>query len=133
MAIYSYKCVECGKGQEVWQSISSYSVAPKVPECHGPMRRELTFPMVTFDTAPWAAFRSPIDGAVITSRAERNEHMAKHGVVPYDEVAPDFERKRKERQKAATADLKDDLIAAVHKVEAGYKPQVAPEAEFIPT
>jgi hypothetical protein len=111
MAIYTYRCRECGKTAEVIQSIKSYCVAPEVPECFciqesyerecaasgmaqvdilmsTKMERYFTVPLVTFDTPPWAAYKSPIDNSVITSKAERNEHMAKHGVVLYDDIAP---------------------------------------------
>lgn len=147
MAIYTYRCRECGREEEVVQSISSYCVAPNVPVCpggdlaeahipcrdwHGPMERRLVATMVAFDTAPWAAYQSPIDGQVIDSRAKRNEHMAKHGVVPYDELKPDFERNRKRIAEEARVGLKDDLIVATNRVADGYKPVVETTDKFIP-
>lgn len=138
MAIYTYRCKQCGWATEVVQSIKSYCEHPHVPVClgdvsHGKMERYLTPTLVSFDTAPWAAYRSPIDGEVIDSRAKRNEHMAKHGVVMYDDLKPDFERNRKRIMKEAVADVKQDMIEAVHMLEAGYKPQIIPEAELIPS
>lgn len=97
------------------------------------MERRLTAPLVNFDTAPWAAYQSPIDGEVIDSRTKRNEHMAKHGVVMYDEIKPDIERNRKRVMQEAVADIKQDMIEAVHMLDAGYKPAIIPEAELIPT
>lgn len=134
MAIYTYWCRECGSQAEVYQSISAYSIAPDVPicSCHKPMERRITAPMLALDIAPWAAYQSPIDGEIIDSKSKRNEHMARHGVVMFDEIAPDIERNKARMAQAAVADLKDDLVAAVHKVEAGHKPQVIHEAEFIP-
>jgi putative FmdB family regulatory protein len=133
MAIYPYRCKECGRQEEVVQSIASYCESPNVPSCHGPMERFITAPMFSIDIAPWAAYRSPIDGTVITSRAERNEHMARHGVVLYDDIAPDIERNRKDIAKKAVADIKQDVIEATHKVlDHGYKPNVIPESELIP-
>lgn len=126
MACYTYRCRECGQDAEIYQSIKAYCEKPMVPVCvdHGPMERYLTKPMVTFDTAPWASYQSPIDGSVITSRAERNEHMARHGVVMYDDIAPDIKRNAERRKKDAVADVKEDLIAASFMVEAGHKPQM---------
>jgi hypothetical protein len=137
----------CAKTAEVWQSIKAYCEKPEVPNCEcemeryhrecaasgmavvdvlfwTPMERYFTPPMVTFDVAPWAAYKSPIDNSVITSKAERNEHMAKHGVVLYDDIAPDIERNRKRIQAEMTADIKSDMVEAIHMVEAGHKPQV---------
>lgn len=122
MAIYAYRCPQCSKEAEVIQSIKEYSVARRVPDCHGPMERMLTPVMTNMDTAPWAAYRSPIDGTVIDSRAKRNEHMARHGVVPFDEIKPDIERNRKMLAKQQVAERKADLVESVKMVEAGHKP-----------
>ena len=96
------------------------------------MARVITKPLVSFDFAPWASFQSPIDGTTITGRKEQREHMARHGVVLYDDIAPDIERTRKEKAEVAKASIKKDLVEAVHKVEAGYKPQVASAEAIIP-
>lgn len=133
MAIYPYKCLECGRTEEVIQSIASYSEAPKRPTCcfGAGMLRVITAPMTSVDLQ--SPYVSPIDGSVITSRAQQKEHMLKHGVVHFNEIAPDFERNRKARQAAMTADLKQDLVESMHRVEQGHKPQIIPEAELLPT
>jgi hypothetical protein len=95
------------------------------------MARVITVPMVAQDLQ--SSYVSPIDGSVISSRSQQREHMVKHGVVHYQEIAPDIERNRKARQAAAVADIKDDLIDALHRVEAGQKPIIIPEAELIPS
>lgn len=134
MAIYTYQCRECGANKEVVQSITSYCEKPDVPECHGAMQRTITKVMVAFDTAPWAAYRSPIDGSVIDSRAKRNEHMAKHNVVLYDDIAPDIARRRKEIEEGHKQDLKKDLVEATQRVvDHGYKPEVATVDQIVPT
>jgi NAD-dependent SIR2 family protein deacetylase len=133
MAIYPYRCLECGKSEEVVQSISSYSASPQVPVCcfNAGMARVITAPMVSADLQ--SPYVSPLDGTLICSRQQQREHMVKHGVVHFNEIAPDFERNRIHRAKQAVADIKSDLIDAVHKVDAGHKPQIVPEAELIPT
>lgn len=133
MAIYPYRCLECGRTEEVVQSIASYSKSPQRPQCcfHGDMIRVITAPMTAPDLQ--SSYVSPIDGSLISSRAQQREHMMRHGVVHYNEIAPDIDRNRKARQAAAVADIKDDLAEAFHRVEAGHKPQIIPEAELIPT
>lgn len=136
MALYPYKCQGCGHEEVVWQSISSYCESPKVPVCtpgvcEGPMVRVITLPMIKTDEI--APFMSTIDGEMITSKSQQREHMAKHGVVLFDDIAPEIEQKRRAREKAAVADIKDDIVASVHMLEAGHKPQVIPEAELVPT
>jgi putative FmdB family regulatory protein len=132
VAIYPYKCRECGRTEEVFQSIASYSEEPDIPECcfKTEMVRVLTVPMMAPDLR--TSYVSPIDGSVISSRAQQKEHMERHGVVHFDEIAPDIERNRKARQAAAVADIKTDLIESFHRVEAGHKPQIIPESELVP-
>jgi putative FmdB family regulatory protein len=137
MALYTYRCPKCDHRVEVSQRIKEYCETPRVPGCglgHDTvkMERYLTAPLISFDTSPWGAYRSPIDGSVIDSRAKRNEHMAVHGVVPYDEIAPDFERSRKRIQSEFHADVKKELIEATHRCEAGYKPVVETIDNIIP-
>lgn len=44
-------------------------------------------------------FVSPIDGTVINSRVQREDHCARHGVVPAEEYSQAFyDRKAKERE-----------------------------------
>lgn len=138
MAIYTYRCGRCGWTTEVVQSIKSYCISPNVPVCVHcpevalPMERYLTKPLVTFDTQPWDSYRSPIDGTPITSRKERNEHMARHGVVMLDDIKPDIERNRKRIEHERVASIKSDVVDALHKVEAGHKPVILDESQLVP-
>ena len=126
MAIYTYHCPICYRKAEVVQSIKDYCVAPRKPVCceNQHMERYLTPVMTNMDTAPWDAYKSPIDGTVIDSRAKRNEHMAKHDVVMFDEIKPDVERARKRIAKEQEVERRNDIIESVQQVYAGHKPQL---------
>ena len=51
-------------------------------------------------------FVSPIDGTVINSRGQLEDHCAKHNVVPAEEYSQAFfDRKAKEREAAMRGDL----------------------------
>lgn len=122
--IYPYKCSVCGATEEVWQRLADYVASPHIPVClkfHGKMRRVFTVPMVAPDLS--SPFVSHIDGSVISSRAEQKEHMARHGVVLYDEIAPDLPRKRAEVISAQFTDLKSDINESINKVLQGYEPK----------
>jgi putative FmdB family regulatory protein len=123
MAIYPYKCEFCGKTEEVHQRISDYSKAPIVPPCcDGLMVRVITAPMVVPDYQP---FQSHIDGTIINSRSAQREYMARNGLVVYDDaLASNVVTKKQEIAKQAVADIKQDLVESLHKVDAGYKPQL---------
>lgn len=131
MALYPYKCSECGAVEEVYQSISSYSKRPKVPFCcNGKMTRHFTPVMVAGDIVP---YKSMIDGTVVNSRSAERHHMQKHGVVHTDEIMPDVVRNKKRMQESFKAGLKDDIADAILRVEQGQKPNIIPEAELIPS
>ena len=84
------------------------------------------------------SYRSPIDGAIITSQRAEREHMRVHGVVrPGDFGANEgreyYARKAEERAqvKAGThpsvvKERKQDILQAIQKVEQGYKPTIHP-------
>ena len=134
MPIYTYRCGTCEKDAEVVQSVAEYSAAPRPGVCpeHGTMHRHFTVPMTSMDRAPWAGYLSPLDGKTfVDSRAKEREMMAVHGVVPFQEIAPDFARNRKDFQKKAVVGIKEATIEAARMVESGYRPKV--ESEFIPT
>lgn len=131
MAIYPYKCKECGRTQEVVQSISSYSEKPHRPLCHGEMERFFTVPMMSVDLQEH--YLSPLDGkTLVTSRSQEREHMKEHGVVKFDDIAPDFERNRQRQLAEMQAGLKEAVVEAVQKVEAGHRPTSLPESALIP-
>jgi len=122
MAIYPYKCDKCGREAEVVQSISAYSKAPVRPVCHGEMRRVLTVPLIAPDYQQ--PFKSHLDGSIINSRSQQAEHMKKHGVVLYDDIASEIPRRKEEVLKSALAGIKGDIVEAFCKVDQGYKPHI---------
>lgn len=48
--------------------------------------------------AEFNAFKSPIDGAIITTRRQYEDHMERHNVVPAAEFTPEFYRKKAEER-----------------------------------
>lgn len=121
--IYPYKCSKCGAVEDVWQSLSDYCAAPRIPEhCDGKMDRVFTVPMVAPDYVP---FVSHVDGSVINSRSSHREHMARHGLMLHDDVQADLPAKRKAVTEAHFATLKEDIHEAVAMVQQGYKPEQA--------
>lgn len=126
MAIYPYKCSQCGSAREVVQSIASYCKSPIRPECCArTMDRVISVPMIAPDTFAMNSFVSHVDGSVITSRSQLKEHNIRNGVVAYDEVQGEAKMKRAEQAKAIAVERKADIIEAVKMADAGYVPHVA--------
>ncbi len=68
--------------------------------------------------------RSPIDGADIGSRTKLREHMRAHDVIDHSEAVQEAAIQRRRAAAAAESARKQDLIEALHRVRAGYKPRV---------
>lgn len=118
--IYPYKCSGCGATQDVWQRLSDYETSPNIPDhCGVKMHRVFTVPMVAPDYQP---FVSHVDGTVINSRSAQREHMARHNLQLYDDVASDLPARRAAIQEAADKERVQDMVEAAQMVEAGYKP-----------
>lgn len=119
--IYPYKCPGCGASQDVWQKLSEYCASPIIPEhCGVRMNRVFTVPMVAPDYAP---FISHLDGTVINSRSAQREHMLRHNVQLFDDVASDLPAKRAAVTAEHFAGLKDHINEAITMVEQGYVPR----------
>ena len=100
MPMYSYRC-SCGAVAEQYSRVSERD--SNIPECHGPMQRQLCAPMVAVQADIHAL--SPIDGTPLTSRRARTEYMKRHDLqeaLPSAEVIRNAnERKRKNQELAA--------------------------------
>lgn len=84
------------------------------------MQRVFTVPMMAADYQP---FISHLDGSVINSRSQQREHMAKHGVVLYDDFVSELPAKRAAVAAGMVAEVKQDIHDAMTKVGQGYKPE----------
>ena len=103
------------------------------------MGRVLTAPSMLLPTKPFEPFKSPVDGSLVSSRRELQEHNKRNNVVNthdgYDEKAilgwtnKDLQKPLDEERKK---DLKDDMQKAITKLEEGYTPHPAREDEIIP-
>lgn len=76
MPIYPCKCEECGHYEEVVRAVAECRDLPE--HCGAQMRRVYTPLPVMEDMKP---YRSPLDGSIVSSRAEHRNHMRKHDVI----------------------------------------------------
>lgn len=139
--IYPYKCDRCGSKIDRVCSLREYEANPVhlCFTCQEPMRRIICAPTALVNTRVFEAFKSPVDGSIITNSAELREHNKRNNVVQlhegYDEKGVQNLTKidYQAAKDAETAkDLRDDMQKAVTKLEQGYKPAPPPESEIIP-
>lgn len=76
MPIYTVKCNQCGKQDDIFRKLSEFD---NLPECCGEKtQRVICAPMVMADIQP---YRSQIDGTYITSRSQHRKHLKAHNCI----------------------------------------------------
>lgn len=120
MPMYSYRCPSCGAVEDQFARVSERD--QNIPDCHGPMIRQLSVSLIGVQAEVCA--ESPIDGTVLTSRRQRSEYMKRNGLqesLPASEVI----RKGAQRKAQIQADAK-----ALPKLPAHLEKQLLQEAGF---
>lgn len=72
------------------------------------------------------AFRSPIDGTVITNSRQRDDHMKRHGLAMESDFAGVKRPDPEAQQAALEKDVKTTIADSFQKVNQGYKPPPDP-------
>lgn len=107
MPTYTYRC-DCGRSEDHYRKVDDRNV---MPECHGPMRRVISAPMVF--VKPECHYQSPIDGRPITSRQARADDMARANCIEYDpEMRTDYQRRIKDSETRLEREV-DSTVDAV--------------------
>jgi hypothetical protein len=105
--------------------------------CGRAVQRVISAPRFLNNTKEFKAFRSPVDGTIVSSEQGLRNHNARNNVVNvhdgYDEKSIIGATKRnyqKELDVERSKDLSQDLKQAIHKVSDGYVPQPAQQGEL---
>lgn len=81
MPLYTYKCMECGKTQDAFNSISNRFNGPEC--CGKPTEHQIVptqiAPIIGGGNLP--GYKCPVTGEFVTSRKRRKEIMQKHNLV----------------------------------------------------
>lgn len=131
MPLYNSACPACGAVHTYIRTVNARHQTP-VCDCAGVKTelRVLRAPGTVIRN--FDAFRSTVDGTVISGDRALREHNARNGVVSLHDVYSDSELSadrilsRQNESKASSVDdnLAADLYAAAQQVAAGYKPNV---------
>ena len=120
MPMYSYRCAECGAVEDKYSPVSERN--RNIPDCHGPMVRQLCAPTISVQAEVRAA--SPIDGTVLTTRRQRTEYMKRNGLqeaLPASEVIRKTNaRKQKIQETAAKLPKLPERLEKQLLQEAGF-------------
>lgn len=127
MAVYDSKCLVCGRLSQYISSVESRHILPPCDWCNGPTKKVIVSAPMGYVKGNFAAFRSPVDGSVISGEHDLREHNARNGVVNvhegYDEakvLSGDFDRVEAKPDKK---EISHDVGEAIHKLQyEGYVP-----------
>jgi putative FmdB family regulatory protein len=128
MARYDALCNECEAQFEFVASVAAYREVPPCPLCNGTARRIITQAPQGFVKGKFEAFKSPIDGSVIATASDLQEHNKRNNVVNihdgYDEakvLKGDFGAPEPDNNAEEVA---RDVQEAIHDVTHGYVPTI---------
>jgi predicted nucleic acid-binding Zn ribbon protein len=134
--IYAYFCEHCNRGLERICSLASY-VADEgylCPHCGAQTKQIICAPIVLGKSGEFQAFKSVVDGSLISSRRDLAEHNKRNNVVNlhdgYDEAAVQKMTKKdyqKPLDEERAKDLNKDIEKAIAQCTDGYMPQLARE------
>jgi hypothetical protein len=99
MPTYTYRCA-CGAVRDQFASVEERNA--NIPDCHGPMVRQMQPAMVSVQADMHA--RSPIDGTPLTSRRQRSEYMKRNDLqeaLPASEVIRATAKRKAENERLA--------------------------------
>lgn len=106
MPIYSYKCDQCGRAQDLFNRIDDRDANPPVC-CGEKAARQLTACMIFVPGD--IAYKCPVTDQIVTSERQRHNIMREHRLIDANDFPPEkvFAAAKKKRQ--ANADLAAQL------------------------
>lgn len=127
--VYDGECRVCGLTFSYHRPVDQRHDVPECRQC-GALDTKLVILRAPagFTTGKFDPFVSPVDGSVITTKRELNEHNKRNKVVQLAEgysedkvIRGDFQQPKHE---LSAADLAADIQKATHEVASGYKPTI---------
>lgn len=128
MAKYDAQCAGCDTQFEFVARIDNRDDVPNCPLCGATARRTILHAPQGFVKGKFDAFFSPVDGSIISTARDLEEHNKRNGVVNIQEgyseekvLRGDFGQKKEENN---VAEVANDVQEAIHDVTHGYKPVI---------
>lgn len=123
MARYDSECGVCGQRYEYHRTIQKRFDTPVC--CGKPTRKMIFSAPQGFVKGRFEPFKSVVDGSIITTQREMNEHNKRNNVVSLADGYDDATIKRGDYAKPPPKDeAKQEVIEAYQMVKQGYKPKV---------
>ena len=128
MPVYEGRCRSCATSVDYIRPVDKRKDTPPCPACGGVVEQAILTPPQSFVTGKFDAFKSTVDGSIIRTNRELQEHNRRNNVVSMADgfsedkiLSGDFGQKE---HKLDPKELKADIAEAIHKVSAGYRPEI---------
>jgi putative FmdB family regulatory protein len=126
MPIYEAVCKDCGVEAEYSRPVAECMNVPTCVSCGELMHKVIRTAAKGFVTGKFDPFVSPVDGSLITSQREMQEHNRRNNVVNmadgYSDEAIKSGACAAPPPKVDINDIKADIAEATQMVTNGYKP-----------
>lgn len=133
MPVYEGRCRACETKVDYIRSVDQRKDTPPCPACGGVVVQAILTAPSSFVTGKFDAFVSHVDGSLIRSNRDLEEHNRRNNVVNLSDgfsedkiLSGDFGQKE---EKLDPKELKADIAEAIHKVNSGYKPVIGAQDE----
>ena len=127
MPVYEAVCRECGVSADYLRPVSECMNTPGCPTCGEKMKKVILSAPTGFVTGKFEPFKSTVDGSLITSQRELQQHNQRNNVVSLADGYTTEELmtiKPKEIEKSDPKSIAADISEATQMVTAGYKPNI---------
>lgn len=130
---YDAICMSCAHTYDYYRPVADRAMVPPCPECGGADVRKIILSVARgLVKGKFEPFKSQLDGSVITTERELQEHNKRNNVRLLGEgySNEDILAGKCGKQGQDPIDKKDvakDIVESIRRVEAGYKPIIQEE------
>jgi putative FmdB family regulatory protein len=129
MPVYESRCTGCRVYSTYTVPIAERNLARSCPGCGAPLARVIESAPKGFVKGKFEPFRSIVDGSIITTERDMQEHNKRNGVVNladgYDDKTVKEGNYGKKDDQLDAKERIDDIQEAIHDLNQGYKPFIA--------
>ena len=128
MPVYEARCRSCSKTTDYIRPVDKRKDTPPCPACGGTMEQAILTAPDSFVSGKFEAFKSVVDGSLIRSKRDLEEHNRRNNVVSVSDGFTDEQVKRGEMAKKpevlSKKELQQDIAESIQMVKSGYKPEI---------
>jgi putative FmdB family regulatory protein len=123
MRVYEYRCDHCGWEDEYRRKVQNCMDTPRCYNCGSATRKVIRTAPKGHVRNRFEAFKSPVDGRVISNAEQLRTHNERNNVVSMADGYSTEQLMRLTGEKRRSPVEKDDVIEAFKAVNAGYTPR----------